>query len=123
MAYEVTIRDNILFITYTGTLDAPDLHRLADELASLEHELSISPHRFIDLSPCERIDLDFAEMASFTSNRRKAPLKNPFKSALVAPKPIHYGFARMFSMLSDHPDIDMQIFPNVEAAWAWLTAS
>jgi hypothetical protein len=123
MAYEITIRDGMLCITYTGTLDARDFTRLANELAKLEQELPVTPSRLSDLSSCDHIDLDFAAMMAFTANKRTSPPKNPIKSALVAANPTQYGFARMFSALEVHPDIEIQIFPDADAAWAWLAAS
>jgi hypothetical protein len=50
-------------------------------------------------------------------------LANPVKTAIVAPKPVHVGFARMFQILTDHPQIIVEVFATVVAAEAWLAGA
>jgi len=47
----------------------------------------------------------------------------PIRSALVADKPIQFGFARMFQMLNDNPRVQIRIFGNLEEAQQWLLSS
>jgi hypothetical protein len=47
----------------------------------------------------------------------------PIRSALVANRPVQFGFARMFEMLNDNPRIQIRIFGNLEEAQRWLRSS
>jgi hypothetical protein len=66
------------------------------------------------------LDLDFPKMEAVASRRRKAPLKNKVKSAIVAPRLDQFGFARMFATLNDNPNIEIQIFNDRDRALEWL---
>jgi hypothetical protein len=44
------------------------------------------------------------------------------KSAIVAPMPVQVGFARMFQILNDHPQIEVQLFATLAEAEAWLVS-
>lgn len=68
------------------------------------------------------LDLNYAKIAAVASIRRAAPLKNAVKSAIVAPQPIQYGFARMFQTLNDNPRINLQVFSDRASAMEWLVA-
>ena len=65
-------------------------------------------------------DLSFAELHAFAAKRRKAPLKNAVKSAIVAGDAVQYGFARMYQTLNEHPYLRIEIFQSEEPARAWL---
>lgn len=122
MAYDIAVRDGIICTTFTGALVAPDLEQLLQELAALEAGFAVTPHRLSDLSACQGIDLDYPSLAPFATARTKASMKNRVKSALVAPRPLHYGFARMFGILNNNPDIEIRTFADAHDAWNWLTA-
>ena len=62
-------------------------------------------------------------MFALALHRAQRPIPVPIKSALVALKPVHFGFARMFQMLNDNPRIQIRIFGNLEEAQQWLRSS
>jgi len=59
---------------------------------------------------------------ALAERRRTVALQHPIRSAIVAPTPVSFGFARMFQTLNDHPQIAISIFSTVEAAEAWLVS-
>ena len=50
-------------------------------------------------------------------------INEPIRSALVASKPVQFGFARMFQMLNDNPRVQIRIFGSLEEAHQWLRSS
>jgi hypothetical protein len=55
--------------------------------------------------------------------RTQRQIPSPIRSAIVAAKPVHYGFARMFQMLNDNPRVLIRIFGTLPEAQQWLRAS
>jgi hypothetical protein len=43
-----------------------------------------------------------------------------YKSAIVAKDVAHYGFARMYETLNDHPQVVIGIFSDEADAMRWL---
>ena len=120
MAFDQTITNGIVCLTFHGILDAEDLRRGAELFARMEADLEPSPNRMADLSSVDRMDVDFGAVEALAAVRRIAPLKNKVKSAIIAPKPVLYGFARMFQTLNDNPAITLKIFRDRDMGWAWL---
>ncbi|MEO7911135.1 MAG: hypothetical protein ABIV47_15940 [Roseiflexaceae bacterium] len=120
MPYRLTIEPGYLRITLVGQVVNQDLQSLADQLQALERELVVTPHRLTDLSAVVEPHLTYPDIRALVERRKTQLLANPIKSALVAPRPINVGFARMFQILNEHPQIDIQIFSTVEAAQDWL---
>jgi hypothetical protein len=120
MAFDQTITNGVVCLTFHGILDAEDLRRGAELFARMEAEFEPSPNRMADLSSVDRMDVDFGAVEALAAVRRIAPLKNKVKSAIIAPKPVLYGFARMFQTLNDNPDITLKIFRDRDLGWAWL---
>lgn len=120
MAYDFQIFEGVVRLTFTGELRSADLMEIAQKISDIEAESEVTPHRMTDLSKVTGIDVNFQGMELFAEQRRKAPLKNPVKSAIIAPTPLLYGFARMFQTLNDHPEIEIKIFDEMTAAIRWL---
>ena len=59
-------------------------------------------------------------MFAVAETRRRATLRNPIKSAIIASGIVHFGFARMFQTLNDNPQIVVAIFGDDESALQWL---
>jgi hypothetical protein len=56
----------------------------------------------------------------FVQGRLRLEFPNPFKSALVAKDLVHYGFARMYETLNDHPQTVIAIFSDEAEALKWI---
>jgi len=79
--------------------------------------------RLTDLTALERIDVGFEEVFALAMKRAERTVPAPIRSALVANRPVQFGFARMFQMLNDNPRIQIRIFGNLEEAQQWLRSS
>jgi hypothetical protein len=44
------------------------------------------------------------------------------RSAFVAPRPIQFGFARMFQTLNDNPKIELHIVNTMDEALLWIAS-
>jgi hypothetical protein len=119
--YQITQEPDFYRLVFFDDITPHDLRVLVDVLAGLEASLPIALNRLTDLSLVAGDKLTYADVLAFAEERRAQRLANPVKSAIVAPRPVNVGFARMFQILNDNPQIEIQIFPSREAAEAWLT--
>jgi hypothetical protein len=120
MPYSITMEPTFLRIVLRGAVTNQDLQALADALVTIEMSSAVTPHRLTDLSAVTEPQLTYPAVRAWAERRKAQMLANPVKSALVAPRPILLGFARMFQTLNEHPQITIEIFATVESAEAWL---
>jgi hypothetical protein len=109
-----------LKIEFSGTFTNQDLSRGTIDVEELEESSALIPHRIADLRPVERLEIDFSGVLALVDARRRRRFKNPFKTAIIAPDIAHYGFARMFQTLNDHPQMVIAIFGEEAEAVNWL---
>lgn len=105
-----------------GVLDRADLNAVMKEVERLE-DAGLLGDRVTDLTALERIDVGFEEVFALAMQRAERKVTVPIRSALVANRPVQFGFARMFQMLNDNPRIQIRIFGNLEEALRWLHSS
>jgi hypothetical protein len=120
MPYTITMESAFLRIVFSGAVTDRELLLVADDLVAIERRSAITPHRLSDLSAMIEPYLTYPAIRALAERRKAQPIANPIKSALVAPRPIQLGLARMFQTLNEHPQIAIEIFSTVEAAEAWL---
>lgn len=120
MPYSVTTELSFLRIILHGVVTSQELQALADDVLAIEVSCPVTPHRLNDLSGMTDPYLTYSAVSAFVERRKAQPLANVVKSAMVAPRPVLLGFARMFQTLNKHPDIRIEIFSTIEAAEAWL---
>ena len=120
MPARVSIRDGIIFVTFTGVVSEADLDKVAVDVLKIESAGPVVPHRITDLTAISGMAIDFSSILSLAQRRMDTVIGNPIKSAIVASKPEHIGFARMFQTVNRHKQITIRIFPDTDAALAWL---
>ena len=120
MPLDMELTGSILRVTLSGTLTNADLRDGAREVDKLERSLPNVPNRLTDTRPVTRLEIDFQGVLDLANARLRLHFPNAFKSAIIAADVAHYGFARMFQTLNDHPKIRIAIFPDEAEALAWL---
>jgi hypothetical protein len=120
MPFELTSKPHCFLVVFFDPLTRHDLQAAADAIAAIEDTLPLTPHRLTDLSQVSETDLTYANMLAFVERRLARGLANPIKSAIIASRPVQIGFARMFQILNDHPQIEVQVFRTLAEAEAWL---
>ena len=123
MSYEIRFDAGLLKVAFSGTVTNSDLSGVADAVAQVEASSAVVPHRIADLRSIERLDIDFTGVFAMAEARRHVRLRNPIKTAIIASNLVHFGFARMFQTLNDHPQITIAIFPDDDQALQWLQAT
>jgi hypothetical protein len=118
--FQLTAETALFRLVFIDDITSRDLTSLAGAIAALERTRSVAPNRLTDLSQVAEPQLTYTAMLDFAGCRKAQQLPNRVKSALVAPHPAQYGFARMFQTLNDHPLITIEIFPTLAEAEAWL---
>lgn len=109
----------LLWIEISGMPDDQFLDELNQVTRETEERLTRC-HRVVDLSSCIEIRLRFETMHSVAKMRQARTFPNSFRSAIIAPRVVHLGFARMYQTILNHPQIEVQIFEALEPALAWL---
>lgn len=122
MPFEISDKGDFYSARLFGVLDRADLNAVMNEVERLEDE-GVLRDRLTDLTALERIDVGFEEVFGLAVNRAERKVTAPVRSALVANRPVQFGFARMFQMLNDNPRIEIRIFGNLEEAQQWLHSS
>src|SRR5688572_6130590 len=120
MSFALRMEAGNLKIEFSGTFTNQDLSDGAIDLAVIEESSAVVPHRIADLRPVDRLEINFEGVYALVETRRRMRFKNRFKSAIIAPDIVHYGFARMYQTLSDHPQIVIAIFGDDKEALKWL---
>jgi len=121
MPFEIHDEGGYYFARLFGVLDRTDLNDVMAQIERLEDV--VTKDRLTDLTALERIDVGFEEVFALALKRAQRPIPAPIRSALVASKPVQFGFARMFQMLNDNPRIQIRIFGSLEEAQQWLHSS
>ena len=119
MPYKIQLEDNVIQIALTGRLTSHDLRGLMAEAVHYE-SAPVVPHRITDMSEITHLDLGFPEIMTAAAQRRVLKFQNSFKSAIIANRDLHLGYARMFQTLNDNPQIAIKIFAERKAADEWL---
>lgn len=120
MPHRLYLEGDLLRLDLSGRVGEESFKGFAAELQTLEAGLKVIPGRLTDLSTVTSMDVRFDDMATLAELRKAKRFPNAFKSAIVAPQPMHYGFARMFQTLNDHPQITIRIFADRAKALRWL---
>jgi hypothetical protein len=122
MSFEIRTNRPYIEIRIFGTFTNEDLAQMALEARRIEAAEPVIRHRITDTREITELACDFRGVAAFARDRRDSVFPNAFKSAIIAPDIAHFGFARMFQTLNDHPMISIAIFPDGEEALEWLAA-
>jgi hypothetical protein len=120
MPAKVYFKDGILRMDFLGHFTTEDLMGALAEVEKLEREVRPTPHRIADLGGITTSDNRFLQVLALTQRRKAVRFANTFKSAIIAPRPADVGMARSFQMLNDHPQITIEVFPDLAAAKAWI---
>ena len=120
MPYEIADRGQYLYARLFGVLTPDDLVTLVDEYERVEDAAAESKDRIVDLTPLDEVEIAFPDVLLLANRRRNRTFTRRVKSALVARKSLHVGFARMFQTLNEHPQIEIRIVQSMDAALKWL---
>jgi hypothetical protein len=122
MPYRIIREASFFRVVFFDEMTRHDFRSLAGEVAALEDALPVALNRLTDLSHVSGSEMTYADMHDYVERRKAQRLKNSVKAAIVAPMPMHVGFARMFQILLEHPQIEVVVFATLEEAEAWLTS-
>ena len=121
MAYRLEMIDSVMHVDLRGEFTAEELIAVFGEIAGFEDSLPQTPNRIAYMSGLLTADLDYRVMDSLAMRRRQKRFPNAFRTALVAPNAVAYGFARMFQSLNTNPQIEIRIFSDERAALVWVS--
>jgi hypothetical protein len=105
MPSTMTIEPSFVRLVFRGAVTSHDLQALANDVLAIEAGRTVTPHRLNDFSAMTEPFLTYTAVRAFVARRKPQPLSNVVKSAMVAPRPILLGFARMFQILLNRPTV------------------
>lgn len=107
-------------IRFSGVLTPAEFRAGLTSFTAREATLNPVPDRFADLTGLTKFEVNFLDIEQFAKARKSTKFPNPFKSAIIAPSEVQFGYARMFQTLNDHPQIDVRVFRNRMEACQWV---
>jgi len=120
MTCYVALDGPIIRIVLSGTLSAADMLSVGQEVGELERTLAKVPDRIVDMSGVVATGFAFELTMEIARRRREQVFPNAFRSAILAPTRDSAGFARIFQVLSNNPQIEVQLFATLREAEEWL---
>ena len=111
---------DLLRVQLSGELRHEEFDELLSSLRHFDDTLDVVPDRLFDLSAIEIRNPDFRAVQDLAHRRRVSRFRNHFRTAIIAPHAVAFGYARMFQILNDNPQIEIRIFETQEAAEQWL---
>jgi len=120
MPYLITKEPHFLRIALSGVVTLQDLRGALQELNALDDAAEQTPPRLTDLRFITSSEIKSENILAAAESRKAQRFRNPFRSAILAPDPARYGYARMFQALNSHPDITVEVFTDEAAAIKWL---
>ena len=118
ISYTISREDRLIRAVATGTISAPDLHRLIDSLLE-DPELVPGLRGLYDASQAEP-DITILQLAE-VARRVLALLKRGLgRIAVVAQSPATYRVSKTFAVLAQAIGIDVDVFTERPDAEAWL---
>ena len=120
MPFEITGQGRFLYARLFGALTSDDLVTLAAEFQRLEDAGTASKDRITDVTDLGEVGIAFPDVLLLANRRRERQFTRRVKSPVVAPRPVHVGYARMYQTLNEHPQIDMRIVRSMDEALRWL---
>jgi hypothetical protein len=121
MPCHVYLEKKLLCVDFIDVVTEREFAEFIPAMEKLERSCLPVPHRISDLSKLSHVNIGFPGVFELAERRKAMRFPNAFKSAIVAPQPLHVGLARMFQILNEHPQITIKIFPDQPAALAWIT--
>jgi len=121
MPYQVEVLPEYIHIRLSGRVTSGELADCLAEITELESTMEHFANRLTDLTDLEAEKLDVRSLEATAELRKSKTFPNPYKSAIVAPRDIQYGFSRMYEMLSQNESITMRVFREKASALDWLS--
>jgi hypothetical protein len=115
-SYRIDIDRRIILSTGTGKLTDDDL-REHQRAVLADPDFDPTLNQLWDLQQVETLDISNAALRDLASSRSYAA---GTKRAVVAPRDVLYGTARMFQTLHDEAPEDVRVFRDADEAKAWL---
>jgi hypothetical protein len=120
MPFETFDQGPYLYTRLFGVLTPDDLVTLAAELERLEDAAGASKDRIADATSLDEVEIAFPDVLLLANRRLGRTFTRRVKSAVIARRSVHIGFARMFQTLNEHPQIEIRIVPSMDEALKWL---
>jgi hypothetical protein len=120
MACSFSDRGDVLFMQCHGALTLDDLLACVQRGERLEASRNETARHLIDFTGVQQFEIGFDEMSIATARSNSQNCPNRIRCAVVAQRPLAFGFARMFELLINHPRVEIRVMRSCDDALEWL---
>lgn len=113
-------RGSVLFIRCHGALTLDDLLACVQRGERFDASRNDTAHHLIDFTAVEQFEIGFDEMTIVTARSNSQNCSNEIRCAVVAQRPLAFGFARMFELLVNHPRVEIRVVRSCDDALEWF---
>jgi hypothetical protein len=118
--YQIDRTQGVIFTRCHGTLEAADMWSIADRLRS-DPDFDVHQRQLIDLTEMVGMTASFRAIRNFAENRNGDPFSGHSRRAVVAPRNLAYGLARMYEALREGKEQGkFRVFRTMAEARDWL---
>ena len=120
LRYKIIANKRLVYVVGTEIVTIDDLVENIKELS--EDPLYTAPMRkLVDYRRLEKIELSMKESEIFAQEKeRRKRVFDHEQCAIVAPKDVNFGIARMHTSLMNQSTMTAKVFRDLEDARAWL---
>ena len=120
MPIRIEILPDYVHVSWYGKLVNQDLAVLSTEMPKIGEQLRKVPNVLHTFDEVEGMGLQFEAMHTHGRHLGRIKLPNPSRTASVCNNGLAYGMARMMQSLNHNPDLQMEVFSDMETALRWL---
>lgn len=121
MSYKIDSSTNMVFTTATGILTVEEVLQNRESIAEKTEQLA-TLNELVDLSKIQTFRVSSDDMRRVVAIEKSLGLQERSgRRAIVAPGDFIYGMARMYQILSENCETEIQIFRSTGQARVWLT--
>lgn len=113
---------NLVLFRFSGEACVEDILEVADWCDEADREAPGLP-RFADTTAVTAAPISFGEVVRVTGERRRVARPQAVRIAILVGSDLVYAGARMYQALFDHPQVDLEVFWDRQAAFAYLRVS
>jgi hypothetical protein len=118
--YQIDRIQGIVFTRCHGTVEAADMWSFADRLRR-DPAFDVNQRQLIDLTEMVGMTASFEAIRNFATNRNGDPFSGHSRRAVVAPRNLAYGLARMYEALREGKEQGrFRVFRTMAEALDWL---
>jgi len=123
MICQYKYKDGILFITFPETLSDNDFRLVNEEFENIEKQYSVVPNFIVSLNNVKTFNGDYHSVQKLATQRAEITFPNKILEAILVTNDFQMGFARMYQIVNNNPQLTVEIFKDEAKAIEWIKSN